>query len=241
MKSLVYILLITLFLPFVPSSAKAQQKKVLIFTKTTGFRHDNIPKGVAVMKKLFAEANITASHTEDANVFLADSLANFQAVIFFSTSGTILDNVQKAVFQKFIESGKGFMGIHAAADTEYEWPWYAQLVGAYFSSHPPVQEAKIDVVNRKHPATKHLQKIWMHKDEWYDFKDVKPGINVLMLLDETSYKNGRMGKFHPIAWFQEFKNYRMFYTGLGHTKESFDEANFQKHILGGLKYVMKLQ
>ncbi len=237
-NSVILLLFMAMLLSCSQAWADASPKKVLVFTKTTGFRHANIEKGVTVLKNIFSKEGIAVSHTEDANVFLADSLQSFQAVIFFSTTGTILNAEQKTAFQKFIESGRGFMGIHAAADTEYEWPWYANLVGAYFASHPAVQEAKIDVVNRKHLATRHLQKIWMHKDEWYDFKDVKPGINILMMLDETSYKGGKMGKFHPIAWFQEFKGYRMFYTGLGHTEESFDDLNFQKQLIGGLKYVM---
>ncbi len=216
-------------------------KKVLIFTKTTGFRHDNIEKGVKVLKEIFAKEGISSFHTEDAEVFRSDSLNNFQAVIFFSTTGTILNKDQKESFERFIESGKGFMGIHAATDTEYEWPWYHNVIGAYFASHPAVQEAHLQVKNRKHPATKHLKDIWIHKDEWYDFKDVKPGLHVLMNLDEKTYKDGKMGEFHPIAWYQEFKTFRMFYTGLGHTKESFDEINFQKHLIGGLKYVMKLK
>ncbi|WP_313367469.1 ThuA domain-containing protein [Sphingobacterium mizutaii] len=213
-------------------------KKVLVFTKTAGFRHDNIEEGVKVLTKLLKDENIGMFHTEDANIFLADSLKNFDAVLFFSTTGTILDEEQKVAFQNFLKSGKGFMGIHAATDTEHDWPWYNNLVGAYFASHPAVQEAKIDVKNRKHLATKHLPKVWMHKDEWYDFSNVKPDLKILMTLDEKSYKNGKMGDFHPIAWYQKYDGIKVFYTGLGHTKESFYEPNFQKQIIGGLKYVL---
>ena len=230
---------LSILLLFIVVSASQAQKKVLIFTKTTGFRHDNIEKGVVVLKDILKKENIGSYHTEDSNVFLSDSLKSFDAVIFFSTTGTILDDAQKKSFENYMRSGKGFMGIHAAADTEYQWPWYGELVGAYFASHPAVQEAKINVLKRKHKSTKHLDKVWIHKDEWYDFKDVKPGIHVLMTLDETSYKNGRMGKFHPIAWFREYDGARMFYTGLGHTKESFDEVNFQKHLIGGVKYIIR--
>lgn len=112
-------------------------------------------------------------------------------------------------------------------------------MGGYFSSHPAVQDAQIRVVNQKHLATKHLPKIWFHRDEWYDFKSVKEGLHILMDLDETSYKGGKMGKFHPIAWYQEFDGGRSFYTGLGHTLEAFDEEKFQTHFLGGLRYVLK--
>lgn len=218
----------------------AAAKKVLIFTKTAGYRHDNIEKGVEVLKKLYNDIGIQTVHSEDANLFLSDSLASFNAVLFFSTTGTIFNKEQKEAFQKYIRSGKGFMGIHAATDTEFEWPWYNELVGAYFLSHPKVQEAKLQVLNRIHPATKHLNKIWLHKDEWYDFKDVQPGLNVLMNLDEGSYEGGKMGTVHPIAWFREFEGARMFYTGLGHTKESFDSMAFQKHVVGGMRYVLDM-
>lgn len=218
-----------------------KQKSVLIFSKTTGFRHQSIPKGVATVSKLLNDQKIKFQHTEDATYFHVDSLKNYDAVIFLNTTGDILDDTQKQNFQKFIQSGKGYVGIHAASDTEYNWPWYGALVGGYFASHPAVQEANIEVLNRTHPSTKHLQKTWVHRDEWYDFKDVKDGINVLMALDETSYKGGKMGKFHPIAWFQTFDGGRSFYTGLGHTDESYDSESFQKHLIGGIKYALKIK
>lgn len=216
------------------------KKNVLVFSKTTGFRHVSIPKGVETVSSLLQKEGIQTVHTEDANYFCPDSLQQFEAVIFLSTTGDIFSPDQKQAFQKFIQSGKGFVGIHAASDTEYNWSWYGQLVGGYFSSHPAVQDAEIQVLNRKHPSTKHLQNKWFHRDEWYDFKNVKPGLNILMNLNEESYKGGKMGKFHPIAWFQEFDGGRSFYTGLGHTEESFDSEQFQKHILGAVQYVLKI-
>jgi len=215
------------------------QERVLIFTKTTGFRHKSIPKGVETVKKILQKEGIATVHTEDARYFCVDSLHQFGAVIFLSTTGNLFNDEQKADFQRFIREGKGFVGIHAASDTEFEWPWYGELVGGYFTKHPAVQEAKIDVVDRTHLSTRHLSKIWWHKDEWYDFRDIQPGLHVLMTLDEQSYTGGTMGKFHPIAWFREFDGGRTFYTGLGHTEESFDEVLFQKHIVGGIKYVLK--
>ena len=230
----------SIFLLFTSDICLSQQmKSVLIFSKTTGFRHESISKGVQTVSRLLDESGINAAHTEDASYFCTDSLSKYDAVLFLSTTGDILTKEQKVAFQEFIQSGKGYVGIHAASDTEYNWPWYGRLVGGYFSSHPAVQEATINVVDKNHPSTKHLQNIWIHRDEWYDFKDVKPGLNILMTLDEKSYQGGKMGKFHPIAWFQEFDGGRSFYTGLGHTNESFDSANFQKHILGGIFYVLK--
>ncbi|GGH19368.1 hypothetical protein GCM10011418_23730 [Sphingobacterium alkalisoli] len=216
-------------------------KNVLIFSKTTGFRHKSIEKGVQTVAKLLNDQRIGTFHTEDESVFNTENLAKYDAVLFLSTTGDIFNKQQKEDIQNFIRSGKGFVGIHAASDTEYSWSWYGGLVGGYFSSHPAVQEAKIDVLDRDHLSTQHLQKVWFHKDEWYDFKDMKDGLHILMALDETSYKGGKMGKFHPIAWFQEYDGGRSFYTGLGHTEESFDSELFQRHILGGVRYVLGLK
>ncbi|MGN0003808.1 MAG: ThuA domain-containing protein [Sphingobacterium composti] len=239
MKSIYSFLLVAF--SFVASVAAQEKKSVLIFSKTTGFRHQSIPKGVATVSKLLTKQGINFKHSEDAIHFHADSLKKYDAIIFLNTTGDILDDSQKKNFQRFIQSGKGYVGIHAASDTEYNWPWYGALVGGYFASHPEVQEARIDVLNRTHPATAHLQNTWVHRDEWYDFKDIKDGLNILMTLDETTYKGGKMGKFHPIAWFQEFDGGRSFYTGLGHTDESYDSELFQKHILGGVKYALKIK
>ena len=233
--------LLVLCLMSVQLCCATHSKAVLIFTKTAGFRHASIKKGVETLSKLLQLQDIHFTHTEDSNYFHPDSLQNFDAVIFLNTTGDILNGSQKQNLQKFIQSGKGYVGIHAASDTEYNWPWYGALVGGYFASHPAVQEAHIDVLNRTHPSTKHLQQTWIHRDEWYDFKDVKPGLNILMTLNETSYKGGKMGKFHPIAWFQEFDGGRSFYTALGHTNESYDSELFQKHVIGGILYVLKLK
>jgi type 1 glutamine amidotransferase len=234
-------LLVLIMMATMTFASAQKSKSVLIFSKTTGFRHESIPKGVKTVSKLLADNNINYLHTEDAVHFHADSLKKYDAVIFLNTTGDVLDETQKQNFQRFIQSGKGYVGIHAASDTEYNWPWYGALVGGYFVSHPAVQEAHIQVENRKHISTKHLPKTWIHRDEWYDFKDVKPGLHILMALDETTYKGGKMGKFHPIAWFQEYDGGRAFYTGLGHTNESYDSELFQKHIIGGIKYALKIK
>lgn len=231
------VLFIGLFF-FGQMSVGYSQERILIFTKTAGFRHASIPKGVETVSGLLKAENMVPVHTEDAGYFCADSLSAFAAVIFLNTTGNILNDEQKVAFQEFIRSGKGYVGIHAASDTEFEWPWYGELVGGYFTQHPAIQKAKIDVVDRRHPSTAHLQQVWWHKDEWYDFRDIQPGLNIIMTLDEETYEGGTMGKFHPIAWFREFDGGRTFYTGLGHTDESYDEVNFQKHIIGGVKYVL---
>ena len=129
------------------------------------------------------------------------------------------------------------MGIHSAADTEYDWPFYGNLVGAYFKSHPAQQDATIKVADKNHPATKHLPDRWNRFDEWYDYRANPRGdVHVLATLDETSYQNGTMGSDHPITWCQDFGGGRSFYTGLGHTKESYGEPAFQKLLVGAIRW-----
>lgn len=132
------------------------------------------------------------------------------------------------------------MGVHAAADTEYDWNWYGRLVGGYFKSHPHIQEARINVIDRTHPATKHLQSTWTRKDEWYDFRALPaPTVKILMKLDTTSYTGHQMGENHPIAWCHTVGKGRAIYTGGGHTRESYDEPDFRKHLLGAIRWAAK--
>jgi len=229
---------IFLFFFFAVSMTAIAQKRVLIFSKTQGFRHGSIEKGAQVLKQLLDKEKIASDHSEDASLFTDQGLKKYDAVIFLSTTGNILDETQQEAFVRYIQSGKGFAGIHAATDTEFDWPWYNGLVGAYFTSHPAVQNAKIAIVDRKHIATKHLDPVWWHKDEWYNFKDVKEGLHVLMNLDEKSYHGGKMGDHHPISWSQNYDGGKVFYTGLGHTEESYDEPAFQKHLIGGILSVL---
>ena len=141
-------------------------------------------------------------------------------------------------FQRFIRKGKGFVGVHAATDTEYQWPWFNQLVGAYFKSHPKQQDAVLQIVDHEHPATKHLPATWKRWDEWYNFKSIQPGLKVLINLDESSYTGGENGAQHPISWYHSFDGGRAFYTGLGHTHESYADPLFLQHLLGGINYAI---
>lgn len=224
-------------------SAVIQQTpvSVLVFTKTAGYRHDSIETGVAALKELAKDVGIRVEHTEDASVFNDDKLKSFSAIVFLSTTGDILNPDEQEAMVRFVRRGGGFMGIHAAADTEYDWPWYGQLVGGWFKSHPRIQEARIRVLDRQHPATRHLGAEWVRTDEWYDYKALPPtGTRILMELDESSYEGHQMGlDSHPIAWCREFEGGRTFYTGGGHTKESYAEPKFQQHLLGGLMWVLK--
>jgi len=212
--------------------------RVLVFAKTAGFYHTSIPSGMAAIQKLGGENNFLVDTTRDARYFTNDSLKNYSAVIFLSTTMNVLNADQQVAFQRYIQAGGGFAGVHAAADTEYDWPWYNKLVGAWFLSHPRQQKAIINVVDSTNPASSFLPRRWERFDEWYNYKNINPDIKVLAYLDESSYEGGVNGDNHPIAWYHDFDGGRAFYTGLGHTNESFSEPLFLQHLLGGIRYAI---
>ncbi|MFD4975499.1 ThuA domain-containing protein [Streptomyces sp. NPDC058424] len=211
--------------------------KVLVFSKTTGFRHDSIPEGVAAIQKLGQEQDFAVDATEDSAAFTDENLAQYQAVIFLSTTGDPLGTQdQKDAFQRYIQNGGGFAGVHAASDGGYNWPWYGKLVGGYFKSHPAIQNATVKVEDPAHPSTEGLPTSWKRNDEWYDYQANPRGtVHVLQSMDEKSYNGGTMGIDHPTTWCQDYDGGRSWYTGLGHTKESFSEPEFLKMLLGGIK------
>jgi type 1 glutamine amidotransferase len=220
-----------------PASAADAPYDVLVFSKTAGFRHDSIPQGIAMIRELGAANNFTVTATEDAAQFTAGTLAQYETVVFLNTTGDVLNASQQSAFESYIRGGGGYVGIHSAADTEYDWPFYGELVGAYFSSHPAIQQATVRVENRAHPATQHLGASWVRTDEWYNFRtNVRSSARVLATLDESTYSGGSMGGDHPHTWCKTVQSGRSFYTGSGHTQASYTEAAFRSLVLGGLRY-----
>lgn len=212
---------------------------VLVFSKTEGFRHESIAAGKAALLKMGNEHGFAVDTTEDASVFTEQQLQRYNVVIFLNTTGDILNDAQQLEFNRFIQAGGGFVGIHSAADTEYEWPWYGELMGAYFANHPNdpnVREAKVERVDSVHVSSKMLPAIWQREDEWYNYRSFQPTINVLLKLDESSYEGGTNGDHHPIAWYHDFDGGRSWYTGLGHTDETFTDERFLAHLWGGITY-----
>ena len=213
--------------------------RVLAFTKTTEYRHDSIPDAVAALRALGAEHGFAVDRAEDAAVFGDPQLAPYRAVAFLLTTGDVLDAEQQAAFERFIRAGGGYVGIHSACDTEYDWPWYGRLVGAYFQRHPEIQAGTVLVEDRGHASTASLPERWERTDEWYDFRANPRGqVNVLARLDEATYNGGGMGDDHPIAWYHEFEGGRAWYTAGGHTAESYREPLFLQHLLGGIQYAI---
>ena len=226
------------------SGADRPTGDILVFSKTEGFRHDSIEPGIAAVEKLATKNGLVVFATEDSDVFETDVLQGFRVVVFLNTTKDVLAESQEAALTAFIRGGGGFVGIHSATDTEYDWPWYGQLVGAYFDGHPGnpnVREGVLQVVDSTHAATCGLPNPWVRTDEWYDFRYVNPNVNVLLLADELSYKRPEeepSSEPHPISWYHEYDGGRAFYTGLGHTSESFAEPLYLDHIGGGIRYAL---
>ncbi|MER7846372.1 ThuA domain-containing protein [Kitasatospora sp. NPDC096077] len=212
--------------------------KVLVFSKTGAYRHTSIPTAVQAIKDLGAAHGFAVDATEDDTVFTPANLAHYRAVVFALTSGNVLTDPEKAAFEGYIHAGGGYAGIHSASDTEFDWPFYGQVVGAYFKSHPHGQfQARVIVEDHDNPSTAHLPAVWTRTDEWYNFRtNPRNAVHVLASVDETSYDAGpdRMGD-HPITWCQDVQGGRSWYTAMGHGDESYADPAFRGMLLGGIR------
>ena len=232
-------LVLSLGLVACSGSAPAEDERygVLVFTRTAGFRHDSIPAGVEAFRAIGANNGFTVTATDDPAVFTADSLARFTVVVFLSTTGDVLDADQQAALQAYVEGGHGWVGVHSASDTEYDWPFYGQLVGARFARHPKVQPVTVTIEDPGHPATANLPRTWRITDEPYDFRtNPRADVRVLATLDESTYTGGRMGADHPIAWSRSVGSGRSFYVGLGHPAALYADLDFRLLLLGAVLY-----
>ncbi len=214
---------------------------ILVFSRTEGYRHASIGPGIEALRSLAAEDGFDVVSTENPAEFTPERLDLFDAVVFLSTTGDVLDAEQESALEAYIGEGGGFAGIHSASDTEYDWPWYGALVGGYFDGHPPgVHEATLLFAEADHPATDGLPSPWERVDEWYDIRDLQPGLTVLLEIDETSYKDEDAApEPRPIAWTRDFYGGRSFHTALGHTTESWSEPLFLEHVWGGITSVLR--
>ncbi len=213
--------------------------KVLVFSKTASFRHESIQDGKEAIIALGKQHGFSVDTTENSEIFQEKTLKNYNVIVFLNTTGDVLNDAQQLEMNRWVQAGGGFVGVHAAADTEYEWAWYGELVGAYFNGHPNnpnVRDATVKVIDKNHISTKHLPETWKRTDEWYNYKDIKAEINILMNLDEKSYEGGTNGENHPITWSRDFDGGRMWYTGLGHTNECYKDPEFLQMLWGGIQF-----
>ncbi len=226
------------------TSCYSQQFKVLLFTKTEGFHHESVHEGVTAVRQLASRNNFAVDWQDNGSIFNEKALANYAAVIFLNTTGNVLNDEQQAAFEKFIQSGKGFVGIHSATDTEYDWPWYTKMVGMMFKIHPQQQTAYLKVEDGNFPGMERFPKKLLWTDEWYEYGERKAtDLHFLLSVDEKSYdpnvKWGEnvgkgMGSFHPIAWYHNYDGGRAFYTGLGHIPLIYTDQTFLDHLYGGI-------
>jgi type 1 glutamine amidotransferase len=214
---------------------------VLVFSRTVGYRHDSIPTGIETIRRLGEQNGFAVQQTEDPAMFTDQALAAFQVVVFMSTTADVLGDEQQAAFERYIAAGNGWVGVHSAADTEYDWAWYGGLLGgdAWFLIHPAIQNAELQVEDAAHASTAHLPATFTLQDEWYNYRNnPRPEVNVLLRLNEASYQvgEGAMGADHPIAWYHEYAGGRAWYTGLGHRIELYSDPQFVNHLLGGIRW-----
>ena len=212
--------------------------QILVFSRTTGYRHASIATGITAIEVLGAFNDFTVEATEDPAAFNDTNLARFAAAVFLSTTGEILDESQQAAFERYIRAGHGFVGVHSASDTEYGWPWYHALLGATFASHPAIQPATVIVVDPGQPSTRALPNPWERTDEWYNFTAQPADVTVLARVDEASYTGGTMGALHPISWQHVYEGGRAWYTAMGHTACSYSERAFLDQLLGGIEWAV---
>lgn len=218
------------------SATPAETPRILVFTRTAGYHHESIPTGVQTLRELGQAEGIEVTQSDDPSLFNDASLARFDAVVFLSTTGDVLDDTQQAAFERYIGKGGGYMGVHAAADTEYDWPWYGRLVGAWFHSHPKGLQTTVVRFEGDEAA---LARDWQTTDELYNYRsNPRADVNVIATVDESRYQGGTMGADHPIAWCSNRLGGRAWYTGLGHTDAQYADAVFRAHLLRGLRYVI---
>lgn len=227
----------------------AQDKKqfnALLVTKTAGWHHESINEGVAGIRGLATRHFFDVTWHQDGTAITDKYLEGFQVIIFLNTTGNIFNDAEQKAIEHFIQSGKGYVGIHSAADTEYDWLWYTKLVGRMFHIHPAIQTARLKLTNNKFPGLFGFADNQWWTDEWYQYDaETTTGLNYILAVDESSYnpktswgdqnkKGDGMGGFHPIAWYHDYDGGRAFYTGLGHMPSVYSEAAFLNHIYGGI-------
>jgi type 1 glutamine amidotransferase len=247
MKKMLFFILSLLI--SIGSIAQNEKKlNVFVFSKTKGFRHKSIPAGLKAITTLAQERGWVVTSTEDESLFTDDFLSRFDVCVFLNPTGDVLNEDQQKAFENFMKKGKGFVGIHASADCEYDWKWYGELNGAFFKTHPPYQVATINIENTNHPAMKPFadMKTYTVEDEWYSFRENPRGkVTVLATLDESSIKKvpqkdtgWRMGD-HPVIWYHEFDGARAFYTVFGHGDNAFENDKIKEHLGAAIEWAGK--
>lgn len=227
---------------------KEDDVNLLFFYKTNGYRHAAIPNAIKAFAEISHEQGWTSVFTDDSTFFNHKDLSKYDAVVFLLTTEDVLGKPEQEAFEKYIRDGGAFVGVHSATNTEYDWPWFGQLIGAYFVGHPPVQDGLLHIEDRAHPSTTCFERDTIRwNDEWYTYdKNPRDSVNVLISIDESSYNTDHNPWFegelamgdHPLAWYHIYDGGRVFQTSLGHRPELYDDPLFRKHLIGGVEWAI---
>lgn len=241
-----FIAFLAIHLLVLTASAQQKQFRALVITTTKGWHHESLHAGFIALKEMGIRNSFDVFLFENPKGLTDKYLEQFQVVIFLNTTGDIFDTAQQKVFERYIQSGKGFVGIHSASDTEYDWDWYTKLVGRMFVIHPAVQTAKLKVLDATFPGLQAFGNGALWTDEWYEFTPEKTtGLNYILAVDESTYdpkvqwgdkKSEGMGSMHPIAWYHNYDGGRAFYTALGHLPANFSNQAFLDHLYAGIRW-----
>jgi type 1 glutamine amidotransferase len=229
-----------------PAGPQPPPKRLLYLTHTAGFRHDVLPLSHTVVRDLADSSGgvFEVTVTEDCSAISETGLRRYDAVFFYTTGELPLDDAQQRALLDFVRAGKGFAGAHSATDTFYKWPEYGEMIGGYFDGHPWHQEVTVRVEGPRHPSTAHLPPTFTITDEIYQFRNwSRDRVQVLLSLDPASVNLKERGvnrtdRDFALAWTRSYGAGRVFYTALGHRAEVWNDERFQRHLLGGLQWVM---
>ena len=224
-----------------PATAErpAPRFRVLVYSEPDSFHASvgSVQAAVAAVEEMGERRSFAVASRTDPVVFKSEVLRRYDAVVMVSPDGEVLDRAQQRAFERYIRAGGGFVGVHAVSLAEPDWPFFVDLVGARFVTHPPIQEATLRVTDRDHPSTRGLPRPWIRSDEWYEFdRNPRGSVHVLATVDESTYEGGAMGADHPISWCRRFRGGRSWYTAMGHPPESYSEPGLRRHLLGGIRW-----
>lgn len=232
------------------------QPAVLLFSKTTGFRHgESIDASKPVIQAMGKRNGWFVYETEEGGVFNPAQLKQFKAVIFNNSTGRVLNDAQQEALQRYVEAGGALLGIHGAGDNSHHWPWYEKnLLGTRFSHHslnPQFQKTAVMVEPAADSSlTQALPRTWVHEDEWYVFFDQPKGVQLASYINGEAIspngnllwmkdKNFGMGKYHPVAWYRTVGQGKTFYTSMGHAGAVWNEPNFVRLVENGLRWAVQ--
>jgi type 1 glutamine amidotransferase len=227
-------------------AAPLPKDEVLIFSHTTGYRHDSIPAGIAATERIAKRQGFSVRASEDPALFTSRGLRGVRAIVFLSSttdpkapSSEWLTGERRAALQSFVRSGGGVLAVHAAADSHYGWPWYGRLIGGRFARHPEgTPPGTLTLADRSHPVTGGMPATIRRSDEWYEFADYDPTSRLLVTLDPASIGEADVNP-NPISWVRQVDGGRVFYTAMGHTAESYSDPYVLRHLSNGLAWVTR--